>query len=1128
MIRNKPRMGEHYWHQGVENDVLFEATYDHEGGETCDSCDTKSVVQRPDRKDAAPRIYYGNIASGNKVIKHGTTRDKIAKDEGVICFEMEAAGLMDNLRCLVIRGICDYADSHKNKRWQPYAAAAAAAYARALLAFVNKQEVIKMSREYMPSAKYQSACSMCHKFIVLLVPCPLKIRCMTVLISLTTVLLSGTGDIDFSPIDSTIKQLLKSLYFKEMHDRQNDIKPATDGTCTWLFEHKAFQEWRGQGQDLLWIRGNPGTGKSTLLKYAVRKMNETETRSSLDKVLFVSFFFHGRGTELQRTALGLFRSILYQIVDHIREQEPDLLSDLEKFFKKRYEPTEGRGLSWSWHLSELRYNVESLLLKLLKSGKYLIRIIVDALDECGKKAAIEIVKGFRSLLKSLFANKFGHDNKIGICFSCRHYPALALDQGTEICVERENKIDIMTYVRYELEGSKSQLEDAIIERADGSFQWASLVVDKVMQLELEGEDPRAINTEIQQTPQDLNELYRLLLEGIHPDSRPRSLKLIQWVLFATRPLTLDELRFAMVLDADTQYGSLRQCRDAEEYTDDNSMMQTKVKHLSCGLAEVRWHKSKQIIQFIHQSVIDFLLLRDGLRIIDITCKSIDLAVGYAHHRLSRSCISYMAMEEVERFERVGRANLEIEFPFMRYAITSWVIHAEQGEAKNISQSNLLDDLCWPSKDLLRRWSRLYRTLDPSSKDCPPESQNLLHVVSRSSLISAFRAVLEDSINFNTYANSKDGSGWTPLSRAVCKGDEAIVKLLIQEDAVDRNTKDPSFGRTPLLWAVENRYEELVKLLLASSDVGVNLEDSYGWTPLLLATRNGDSAIAKLLTKKNANDLGKAGDRKHYQTLSIASERGFDGLVGLLLERDGMELNPKGADGLTPLFLAVRNRHREVVELLLEKEGVDVNFKDSQYSQTPLSWAAENGYEKMVKLLIKRDGIDLNTKDFRYGRTPLLWAARNGHAGVVKLLVEKDGTELNVKDLEFGHTPLSWAAYVGHAMVVQLLIRRENVDLNSVATWYSQTPLSLAAERGHAKIVAILLETNGVDRNTKDSKNRTPLFWAARNGHVEVVRLLLQKRDVKTNCNDEFGRTPLWWAKTNGHREVEWLLMKTRG
>ena len=85
------------------------------------------------------RIHYGLIASGNQVIKDATRRDKLNKDLGgdVLCIEMEAAGLMHNFPCIVIRGICDYADSHKNKIWQEHAAAVAAAFAKELLEYVQ-------------------------------------------------------------------------------------------------------------------------------------------------------------------------------------------------------------------------------------------------------------------------------------------------------------------------------------------------------------------------------------------------------------------------------------------------------------------------------------------------------------------------------------------------------------------------------------------------------------------------------------------------------------------------------------------------------------------------------------------------------------------------------------------------------------------------------------------------------------------------------------------------------------------------------------------------------------------------------------------------------------------------------
>ncbi|RDW62503.1 hypothetical protein BP5796_10805 [Coleophoma crateriformis] len=116
-------------------DKLFEATYEHKRGETCESC-TKVVI-RPTRTGQEVLIHYGTIASGNQVIKDGATRDRISSELGdVLCFEMEGAGLMNSFPCLVIRGICDYADIHKNKKWQGYAAATAASFAKEVLSVI--------------------------------------------------------------------------------------------------------------------------------------------------------------------------------------------------------------------------------------------------------------------------------------------------------------------------------------------------------------------------------------------------------------------------------------------------------------------------------------------------------------------------------------------------------------------------------------------------------------------------------------------------------------------------------------------------------------------------------------------------------------------------------------------------------------------------------------------------------------------------------------------------------------------------------------------------------------------------------------------------------------------------------
>jgi nucleoside phosphorylase len=119
-------------------DVLFNATYDHEGGKTCDKCsEDRQETRQPRESEEDIVVHYGTIASGNQVMRNAAERDKVSAElGGVLCFEMEAAGLMNSFPCLVIRGICDYADSHKNKRWQPYAAGTAAAYAKEVLSVI--------------------------------------------------------------------------------------------------------------------------------------------------------------------------------------------------------------------------------------------------------------------------------------------------------------------------------------------------------------------------------------------------------------------------------------------------------------------------------------------------------------------------------------------------------------------------------------------------------------------------------------------------------------------------------------------------------------------------------------------------------------------------------------------------------------------------------------------------------------------------------------------------------------------------------------------------------------------------------------------------------------------------------
>jgi nucleoside phosphorylase len=145
MLELNPKMEQKFSCQNPEDDRLFQVDYDHiDRGKDCRSCDQERLIQRKPRlTNDVPVIHYGLIGSANQVMRHGVTREKLRQERDIICFEMGAAGLMDNFPCLVIRGICDYSDTHRNESWLPYAAVTAAAYAKELLGVISPVQVNK-------------------------------------------------------------------------------------------------------------------------------------------------------------------------------------------------------------------------------------------------------------------------------------------------------------------------------------------------------------------------------------------------------------------------------------------------------------------------------------------------------------------------------------------------------------------------------------------------------------------------------------------------------------------------------------------------------------------------------------------------------------------------------------------------------------------------------------------------------------------------------------------------------------------------------------------------------------------------------------------------------------------------
>ncbi|ORY67790.1 nucleoside phosphorylase domain-containing protein [Pseudomassariella vexata] len=145
ILQRNPRLRKEYMRPDESTDRLYRADVTHD--EACCTAatnqDTSKLIPRTLRtkNEDNPAVHYGLIASANQLMKDASVRDRLSKETNVLCFEMEAAGLMNHFPCLVIRGICDYSDTHKNKEWQGYAAMTAAAYAKDLLNRITPNRV---------------------------------------------------------------------------------------------------------------------------------------------------------------------------------------------------------------------------------------------------------------------------------------------------------------------------------------------------------------------------------------------------------------------------------------------------------------------------------------------------------------------------------------------------------------------------------------------------------------------------------------------------------------------------------------------------------------------------------------------------------------------------------------------------------------------------------------------------------------------------------------------------------------------------------------------------------------------------------------------------------------------------
>ncbi|RDA94471.1 hypothetical protein CP533_2296 [Ophiocordyceps camponoti-saundersi (nom. inval.)] len=936
----------------------------------------------------------------------------------------------------------------------------------------------------------------------------------------------------------------KSLAFPEMTDRYHDIDTAVSGTCKWLLKHDHYRAWKHTDRQLLWIKGKPGSGKSTLVRYVFDRIKSN--RICRNQAIFLTYFFDGRGTALQKTPLGFYRSILHQLL----RQMPAALSDVVASFKQRQDTVGIPGKAWEWSEKELQEFFRKSLSAVLKHRA--MWLFVDALDESGKENAFNMFKFFKSLLQGISST----GGLFHICFSCRHYPILPGNYGVEVCLEDQNAKDISTYVRIQFSESsilaESTVPALIAKRASGIFLWARLATQRALTLENDGHSIIRIKGSIESTPVELDQLYEDLL--ISMDDRKYSLKLFQWICFARRLLSLDEMRWALAIDINCPHHRLEQYQNMEEHISSKEQMKKRLKSLSRGLAEVVVFDSKQFIQLIHQSTKDFfvnkglLFLDSGLNETGNNAFAAYNAAGISHYQLARSCVRYLTMEEICELKDELPTDSEIlkkTFPLLEYSIKSWPRHVGKSEAENVPQEDILTYLSWPSENFVQLWAWIWKKLDYTRR--VPEGYQTLHLLADYGLVGPLRAILGKENTFNINIDAKDSWGRTPLLLAAnaWQENESVVKLLL-ENGADVKATDIC-DQTAIHLAVPDGDASMMMLLLEKSAEQINMRNSDGKTALFIAAGYGYTDIVKLLLDKGADASIRRDDGD--TALSEAIKHAKVDIVKMLLATEGVDPDSKNNAGESPLFHATsrcssspskpqystskfllndsdfrptsisgastpacqeQSLHKCIVELLIEK-GADVNCDRNGFCK-PLSLAVVGGNETLVKFLLDH-GADVKNRT-KCGTPLLSHVMGHGSENMLKQLLEKGA------DFQFDkkHRERVFGAAVMREKenFVRLLLDK-GYDVND--TCEGQTPLFLATSRGAVAIVKLLLAA-GADVNSRGGlyKHRTPLLQAAKIGDETTFKLLLEYGAV-FDPDDEDSQAALARLAANGRHNM---------
>ncbi|KAJ7591985.1 ankyrin repeat-containing domain protein [Mycena floridula] len=356
-----------------------------------------------------------------------------------------------------------------------------------------------------------------------------------------------------------------------------------------------------------------------------------------------------------------------------------------------------------------------------------------------------------------------------------------------------------------------------------------------------------------------------------------------------------------------------------------------------------------------------------------------------------------------------------------------------------------------------------------------------------------------------------------LSHATAEGHEEVVTMLLKSSNINPNALD-SHLRTALSYAAEEGKTGVVKILLELPSILPELADRKGMTPLMFGAQENHHDIVVLLLEHSIRHPLK--ERCNFLSPTFSSDRNLPDIERRLLDDFTNEAEFRDRDGRTALSHSAGGGGYPIldtVRYLIEHHDADPNSQDS-FQRTPLSYAAQEGAEDAVEFLLKLPTIKPHLADDR-GRTPLSYAA--GYDGYgsdtfMLYLLDVPGTDPNSVDFD-GRTPISYAVQSSRSDITEQLLSVAGIRPD-IPDKKGRTPLSYAVEGSDpdSDIADMLLDRDDVNPNSYDSRGRPPLTYATKN---DIFNRLIELPNIETNHVDSMGMTPLMHCVEQGFEYV---------